>query len=149
MYRFAFSDQYTLTRTLPIGDAATWLGFDSFLMTHLVGLARLPVLRHLFQQRPIKRLLLNTTQRWQYGADDFVLTTRACNDTGSYQAWLRGKREAEATGLVAAKVVHRIVVEPPPTGVFHIEQLFQLEDFLPLLEQHGITFAGGAESFSR
>lgn len=141
VHRFAFSDQYTLTQTLPIANAATWLGFDSFLMTHLIGLARLPILRHLFQQGAIRQLLLNTTQRWQFGSDEFVLTTRACGGTGSYQAWLRGKREAMATGLVAAEVVHQLIIEQHPVGVFHIEQVFQLEDFLPLLEEHGITFS--------
>jgi saccharopine dehydrogenase-like NADP-dependent oxidoreductase len=142
VYRFAFSDQYTLPQTLPVTSAATWLGFDSFLMTHLIGLARLPVLRHLFQQKSVKRLLLHTTQRLQFGSDEFVLTTRARGGAGSYQAWLRGKREAVATGLVAAAVVHRLLIEPPPVGVYHIEQVFQLEDFLPLLAQHGLTFSG-------
>lgn len=141
VYHFAFSDQYTLPQTLPATSAATWLGFDSFLMTHLIGLARVPVLRRLFRQNSVKRLLLNTTQRLQFGSDEFVLTTRAQGSTGSYQAWLRGKREALATGLVAAEVVHRLMVEPSPAGVYHIEQLFQLEDFLPLLAQHGMTFS--------
>jgi hypothetical protein len=141
VYRFAFSDQYTLTQTLPIAEAATWLGFDSFLMTRLIGLARLPILRRLFRQRTVKQLLLNTTQRWQFGTDDFVLTTRARGKAGIYQAWLRGKREAQVTGLVAAEVVHRIILQQPAAGVFHIEQLFELEDFLSLLEQHGVTFS--------
>lgn len=144
VYRFAFSDQYTLPQTLPITDAATWLGFDSSLMTHLIGLARLPILRHLFRQRAIKQLLLNTTQRWQFGTDDFVLTTRASRGTDTYQAWLRGKREGVATGLVAAEVVQRLMMHHLPAGVYHIEQLFQLEDFLPLLEQHGMTFSSSS-----
>jgi hypothetical protein len=87
-------------------------------------------------------LLLDATQRWQFGTDDFVLTTRACGATGIYQAWLRGKGEARVTGLVTAEVVRRMMIEPPAAGVVHIEQLFQLEDFLPLLEQHGVTFSG-------
>ncbi len=141
VYRFAFSDQYTLPQTLPIKDAATWLGFDSFLMTHLIGLARLPALRYLFQQKPVQALFLTVTQRWQHGTQDFVLTTRACGGTGFYQAWLRGKGEAAVTGLVAAEVIRRIILQPPSPGVFHIEQLFTLEDFLPLLEQHGASFS--------
>jgi saccharopine dehydrogenase (NAD+, L-lysine forming) len=140
VHRFAFSDQYTLPQTLPIAQAATWLGFDSFFMTQLIGLARLPILRHLFQQNAIKQFLLNTTQRWQFGSDEFVLTTRACGAAGRYQAWLRAKREASVTGLVAAEVVHQMMIEQLPAGVFHIEQLFELEEFLPLLEQHGATF---------
>jgi hypothetical protein len=140
-YRFAFSDQYTLTETLPITSAATWLGFDSFIMTHLIGLARLPVLRHLFRQKTVKGFLLNLTQRLQFGSDKFVLTTRACGSTGCYQAWLHGKREAVATGLVAAEVIRRLIAEPPPAGVYHIEQVFKLEDFLPLLVKHDMVFS--------
>jgi saccharopine dehydrogenase (NAD+, L-lysine-forming) len=141
VYRFAFSDQYTLTQTLPIASAATWLGFDSFIMTHLIGLARLPVFRQLFQWKAVKRLLLNTTQRLQFGSDKFVLTVRACGSTGDYQAWMHGKREALATGLVAAEVVRRLMTESPPAGVYHIEQIYRLEDFLPLLVQYGMVFS--------
>lgn len=144
-HRFAFSDQYTLTRTLPIAEAATWLGFDSLLMTGLITLARLPVLRGLFQQSGVKQLLLNATQRVQFGTDEFVLTTRAQGSTGSYQAWLRGTRETVATGIVTAEVVRRILTERSPAGVYHIEQVFQLEDFLPLLAQHRMTFSGSDE----
>ncbi len=144
-YRFAFSDQYTLPQTLPIAGAATWLGFDSLLMTRLIGLARLPIVRGLFRQDAIKRLLLNLTQRRQFGSEEFVLTTRARGAKGTYQAWLRGTREVDVTGLVTAEVVRRIVLQPPAPGVHHIEQLFRLEDFLPALEAHGVRFFGGDE----
>jgi hypothetical protein len=81
----------------------------------------------------------------QFGSDEFVLTTHARGGADSYQAWLRGKREALAPSLVAAEVVHRLIIEPPPVGVYHIEQVFQLEDFLPLLAQHRMTFWGSRE----
>lgn len=139
VHHFAFSDQYTLPQTLPITEAVTWLGFDSFVMTHLITLARLPLFRSMFQRQFVKRILLNITQRLQFGSDEFVLTTYAQGSSGSYQAWLRGKREAVATGLVAAEVVHRLTLQHFPEGVHHIEQLFQLEDFLPLLKQHGMS----------
>jgi hypothetical protein len=141
VYHFAFSDQYTLPQTLPINSAATWLGFDSPLMTRLVGLARLPILSGLFQRQWVKQFLLNATQRLQFGSDEFVLTTQAHGQTVSYQTWLRGKREAVATGLVASEVIRRLLRQPFSAGVYHIEQLFQLEDFLPLLEQHSMTFS--------
>jgi len=143
VHRFAFSDQYTLPLTLPIADAATWLGFDSFLMTQLVGLARRPLLRGLFRREAVKRALLSLTQRFQFGSEEFVLTTRASGETGIYQAWLRGTREAEVTGLVTAEIVDRITMEHSAPGVYHIEQLFALEDVLPRLEKHGVTFADG------
>lgn len=141
VHRFAFADQYTLPQTLPIEAAATWLGFDSFLMTRLIGLARLPALRSLFQRHSIQAFLLNATQRWQIGRDDFVLTTRACGDKGVYQAWLHGKGEARATGLVTTEVIRRLLAQPQATGVFHIEQMFELGEFLAALQQHNITFA--------
>jgi hypothetical protein len=108
-------------------------------MTHLITLARLPFFRGVFQRQFVKRFLLNITQRLQFGSDEFVLTTYAQGSSGSYQAWLRGKREAVATGLVAAEVAHRIMLQRFPEGVYHIEQMFQLDDFLPLLEQHGMS----------
>ena len=140
VHRFAFSDQYTLPRTLPIDEAANWLAFDSRLMTQLIGLARLPILRRLFQQQPVKKFILNMTQRWRFGTDEFVLATRARGANGTYQAWLCGKGATRVTGLATAEVVHRVVTKQPVAGVYHIEQLFQLEDFLPVLEEHGVTF---------
>jgi saccharopine dehydrogenase (NAD+, L-lysine forming) len=141
VYRFAFPDQYTLPQTLPITTASSWLCFDSAFITHLIRLARLPLIRTLLQKNAVKQFSLNLLQRWQVGSDDFVLTTRARSGAALYQAWLSGKSEAEITGLVAAEVVHRMIAQPRDAGVFHIEQLFQLEEFLPLLEAHGITFS--------
>lgn len=147
VYRFAFSDQYTLPQTLPIAQAATWLGFDSSLMTRLIGLARLPLLGRWFKWKPIKQLLLNSTQKIHFGTDEFVLSTRAYGSrtggTGSatYQTWLRGRREALVTGLVAAEVIHRLISGQHPSGVYHIEQLFELQDFLPMLETNGVTLS--------
>lgn len=149
VYRFAFSDQYTLPQTLPIGEAANWLAFDSLLMTQLIGLARLPILRRLFQQRTVTQFILTMTRRWRFGTDEFVLASCACGETGTYQAWLRGKGATRVTGLAAAEVIHRVVTEQPSAGVFHIEQLFQLEDFLPMLEQHGVTFFSSNEKLER
>lgn len=144
VHRFAFSDQYTLPETLPMGEAATWLGFDTFVMTQLITLARLPILRWLFRQNAVKQLLLSTTQRMQFGTDEFVLTTRAQGNTKSYQAWLRGKRETLATGIVTAEVIRRLLTERFPAGVYHIEQIFEFENFLPVLQQHGMTFSSTA-----
>ena len=69
------------------------------------------------------------------------LTTRARQGEKIYQAWLAGKSEADITGLVAAEVVHRLVIQLREAGVYHIEQLFELKEFLPLLAQHGVTFS--------
>jgi saccharopine dehydrogenase-like NADP-dependent oxidoreductase len=144
-YRFAFSDQFTLPNTLPIAEAATWMGFDSWLVTHLIGMARLPVLRQLFQQPSIQRLFLKATQRWQFGSDEFVLAACATGAACSYRAWLRGQSEVKITALVAAEVIRRIAQNSYPAGVHHIEQLFCLEDFLTLLERHGTVFSDTAE----
>ncbi len=149
VYRFAFSDQFTLPQTLPIDTAAAWLAFDSFLTTQLITLARLPLLRRLFRQRPVQKILLNSTQRLQFGSEAFVLTTRACGQAGVYQAWLHGQGEARVTGLVTAEVVRQMLEQPPAAGVFHIEQLFELGTFMPALEQNGVVFADASSQNSR
>lgn len=142
VHRFAFSDQCTLTETLPITNAATWLGFDSRLMTRLIGLGRSRLLRPLFQTENVRRLLLSSTQRFHFGTEEFVLLTRAKGANGIYQAVLRGCREAAVTALVAAEVVRMISAEPIEAGVHHIEQLYELEAFLPRLEHYGVAFTG-------
>jgi short subunit dehydrogenase-like uncharacterized protein len=149
VHRFPFSDQYTLKDSLSVANAASWLCFDSPAMTRLIGLARLPLMRQLFKQRWIKQIAAHIIQKWHVGREDFVLTARAKNDLHTHQVWLTGKHQSEATGLVAALVVEQLTSIPALSGVYHIEQLFQLEDFLPALEKHGYLLSETTPSVSK
>jgi hypothetical protein len=68
-----YNERYSSSRC----EAANWLAFDSLLMTQLIGLARLPILRRVFQKRTVTQFILNLIQGWRFGTDDFVLATRA------------------------------------------------------------------------
>lgn len=140
-YQFEFSDQHTLPQTLPIRQASTWLGFDSHLMTHLIGFARFPIFRSLFQHTLMQNFLLYLTQNLRFGSDYFVLTTQAERENDHYQMWLSGRSEARVTGLVTAEVLRQMMTKHPSAGVFHIEQLIELADILPFLESSGVVIS--------
>jgi len=57
-----------------------------------------------------------------------------------YECSLRGNGEGWITGLVAATIVEKLTVTSYPHGVFHIEQLFDLSEFLENLGYNGLTF---------
>ena len=143
VYRFAISDQYTLTQTLPIAKAATWLGFDSALMTHiLIGLPRLPLIRQIIRSQFMQNFLLTLSRMWQFGSKDFVLTALAEGQDAIYQMWISGTKESEVTGLVAAEIVTQLIENNKSRpGIFHIEELFEFKDFLPMLQRHNVTFS--------
>ncbi|MNE90557.1 hypothetical protein D3C80_1880830 [compost metagenome] len=47
---------------------------------------------------------------------------------------LSGKREAYITARAAAAVAEHVYAAEPPHGVFHIEQLFDLNSMLPQMQ---------------
>jgi hypothetical protein len=147
---YAFPDQYTLPQSLPIETARSWLCLDSALMTRLFGLVRQLGLSRLFRNESFLRRFVGLSRRLHFGHEDCVLTTRIAGPGGSYQAWLKGKGEGFVTALAAAEAAHRLVTGSFSSGVYHIEQMFRLEDFLPTLASENVLFEeashGGLES---
>lgn len=142
VYRFAFADQYVIEKTLPIGDAFSWSCFDRVLSTHFIGLVRILRLGWLFRNPTFRCWLVSVVQKFRFGSDVFVLTSRVTGNLPDqvYQCWLKGNGEAEITALVAAESILKLIQKRLPTGVHHSEQIFKLETFIPLLASKGVTF---------
>ena len=58
-----------------------------------------------------------------------------------------GDGEGRITGLVAAQVAQRLIAGDFPSGVFHIEQLFEPLQFITELEDDGLRFHANAVRF--
>lgn len=129
VHRFPFSDQYTLPGTLGIPNVRTGLGLDSSAMTTLLAAARSPGLARVLRSRPVESIL----GRVHIGSDRFALKA----ESGSAGAWLTGRRQSRATGVVAALLVERLDTFAP--GVRHIEQLVDPAEFLTTLRDHGFS----------
>lgn len=142
-YRFNFSDQHVLPQTLDLKSVSTRLCFDSawmtssFIVMNKIGVSRLLTLKG------VEGLLVSLLKRLHFGSAEFVVKVDGGNlpEKGAlYECSLWGEVEGRVTGLVAAKVAEKMILSSYPVGVFHIEQLFTLDEFLEDLDQHGLKF---------
>ncbi|MGC1218983.1 MAG: saccharopine dehydrogenase NADP-binding domain-containing protein [Phormidesmis sp.] len=142
-YRFNFSDQHVLPQTLGLKSVATRLCFGSAWMTSLFPIANKVGVSRLLKLKSVERLLVSLLKRLHFGSAEFVVKVDGGNvpEKGAlYECSLWGEVEGQVTGLVAAKVAEKLVLFSYPVGVFHIEQLFTLHEFLECLDQHGLKF---------
>jgi len=141
-FRFDFPDQHTLPKTLGIDSLSSRLCFDLEIVTKsLSALKRAGLLRFLHRERG-KEVTTQLLKKLRFGSDQFALKVDA---TGSrdgqeirFSSAIRGAAEAHLTGLVAAQVARRLYSSVYPAGVFHIEQLFEPQEFINSL--NGIHF---------
>jgi hypothetical protein len=137
---YAFPDQYTLPQTLPIESATSWLCVDSAVMTRLFGLLRRLRLSGAFRNAWFLGLFARLGRRLRFGREDCVVTTRVVGPEDTYQAWLTAGGEAFVTALAAAEAARRLATASFGSGVYHVEQVFRLDDFLPKLTREGVSF---------
>ena len=142
-YRFNFSDQHVLPQTLGLKSVSTRLCFDSAWMTSLFAVVKKTGVSRLLTLKGIEGLLISLLKRLHFGSAEFAVKVDGGNlpEKGAlYECSLWGEVEGRVTGLVAAKVAEKLVLSSYPAGVFHIEQLFTLHEFLASLGQHGLKF---------
>ncbi|MBD8497999.1 saccharopine dehydrogenase family protein [Paenibacillus arenosi] len=138
-YRFNFSDQHAIPRTLAIPTVSTRLCFDSNSITRMLAWLRATGLFHLLKIKPIRQFAVLAFSKIRLGSDQFAVKVDAQgkqnNEDVSVECLVRGRHEANMTAAVATAVATAIYRSPMPYGVYHIEQLFQLLDLLPTIEQ--------------
>lgn len=142
-YSFNFLDQHTLPKTLGIKSASTGMCFDSVLMTRMLSILAHTGYINLARSSNLLKPLTGILQLLKLGTDKFVAKVEAKgtinNRTAIYETSISGSKEGFITGLVAAKVAEYLYTKPFPPGVFHIEQLFDLEQFVEDLETENLT----------
>ncbi|MEE8120392.1 MAG: hypothetical protein V3T55_02615, partial [Anaerolineales bacterium] len=145
-YRFNFSDQHVIKRTLNLQSASTWLCFDSALITCLLAAsARVGALR-LLRQPWMQERMVNLMRFIRLGSEIFVLQVRAYtelrDEQPAFESTIRGYGGGHGTGIVASKVADRMFRNAFPSGVFHLEQVIEPEIFLEGLEEEGFWWSG-------
>ncbi|WP_028609105.1 saccharopine dehydrogenase family protein [Paenibacillus harenae] len=145
-YRFNFSDQHVLPRTLGISSVSTRLCFDSVMMTNLIAVLKRTGIIRLLQNPFIRRKVVDLFEKSQWGSEIYVAKADVAGKINGhhvrYQGSIRGEKEFYVTGRVASYVAKKVYGGQHPPGVFHIEELFQptelfadLNDVVTLDEQ--------------
>ncbi|MFS0557675.1 saccharopine dehydrogenase family protein [Brevibacillus sp. 179-C9.3 HS] len=138
-YRFPFSDQQTLARTLGVPTVSTRLCFEQDWMTRVVAALRSMGICRLLEQPKVRQATIDAFERWKMGDDRFAIKVEARGKRGNNEATveclLYGHDQSKMTACVAADVAKSLYTEAFPPGVHHIEQLFKLEKMRYWLEQ--------------
>ena len=138
-YRFNFSDQHVLTRTLNVGSVSTWLCFDNRFMTGCFALVARTGLSRLFWSPVMRRLAVWCFQHVRFGSDVCGVAVRAkgktVDDTISRACGVVGRGEALMTAIVASETVRQVLAQEFPAGVYHSEQCIDLGEVIAALQK--------------
>lgn len=139
-YRFDFSDQHTLPQTLGVPDVSTWTTYDRAATARLLSqLAKRGVLRWT-RNRVIRRLTVLLLSALRGGSDQFAVAVTAtpAGEAQTLSATATGHQEAQATAVVAAETLRRVLNTTPAAGAFQLDELYDLADFEAPLARNGI-----------
>ncbi|WP_138754773.1 saccharopine dehydrogenase family protein [Paenibacillus sinopodophylli] len=137
-YRFPFSDQQTLPTTLGVPSISTRLCFDSRFVTKTIAvLQRLGFMR-LLRIGWIRELAIQSFGKLRIGSEGYAVKIAGYGKQGEMDTivefGLQGEKEADITAGVAAAAAMAMYESELPKGIFHVEQLFELN-----LHEQGIA----------
>lgn len=137
-YRFNFSDQHVIGRTLGIASVSTWVRFEDSITTWLfagvsrAGLGRL--LRRPFWRKIGLWLFMNI----HIGSDICGVAVQARGRTEGRSEELTigvvGRKEALMTAIIAAETTRQVLTANPGPGVFHSEEAIALDPVIAALK---------------
>lgn len=138
-YRFNFSDQHTLSKTLGLPKVRTWSTFDPpWMATLLWRLAQLHVLR-LTRLRPVRRATVWGLDKLTFGTDGFAMSVEAATIDGQqYRCTATGQAEAHGTAVMTADLIRQCLQTTPEPGVAQLDERYALASYLPSLAAHDI-----------
>lgn len=143
-FPFNFLERHTLPHTLAIDSVDTWIAFDSDATTWGFMLSKKMGLSWLIDSPWGRRCILNLMKNVHIGSERYVvkIEMQGCiaGQPRGHEVSISGTGEGHATGITTAEVAERLMTGSYTPGVFYIEQLFELQDFLKKLRQRGLIF---------
>lgn len=104
--------------------------FDSNFITRSIHLLKKSKLIHCI---PVQ-LLNSLFSRFHIGKPKFIVKVIGQNKDGDIdEIQLQGRKEADATAMMACFISQKMYDSKYPTGVHHIEQFFSWEEIYPFL----------------
>lgn len=142
VFRFNFSDQQMVVKTLDIVSASTWLCFDLPLTTWSFALGKKTGLFQLLRFKTAREFLVRVFRAVHFGSDQSAIRVDmqgvADGQDTRLASAITGRNSGYATGIVTAEVAKQLYTSLYPAGVFHIEQL--PADFIAKMEPYGLRF---------
>ncbi|UOQ50426.1 saccharopine dehydrogenase NADP-binding domain-containing protein [Gracilibacillus caseinilyticus] len=136
-YLFNFSDQHTLRKHFSSGTVKTYITFDVEGINRLISLLRFTRLTALLKQKWIKKAVIKLIHSFSIGSDICAIHVEGNNQTDDtikeVSHVVYGKSEAIMTAMITALLIEKMLKQPLPPGIFHLDELFTLEDFHPSL----------------
>jgi saccharopine dehydrogenase-like NADP-dependent oxidoreductase len=141
-YRFNFPDQHSLPKTLGINSISSRLCFDLEIVTKIFAILKNTGALRIIQRKWAKNLMTQGLKYLNFGSDQFALKVEAFGKNNGasekLSSTILGAGEAQMTGMIATQVAQQIYSGNFPVGVFHIEQLFELDALTEKLIENGL-----------
>ncbi len=129
-YRFNFSDQHVIGRTLDVPAVSTWLRFDDRVSTWLFAKSSQAGLGRLLRRHWWRKIAVWLFTKVHMGSDICGVaaraTGRARDGAETLTLGLIGRKEALMTAIVAAETARQLLYGNPLAGVLHTEQAIAL-----------------------
>lgn len=140
-YRFDFSDQHMLNRSLQAGQISSRLAFDSRLVTRSLNWLRKTGVLSLVKDKHAN-VAYKIMRTFPLGTDQWALQVEVCglkeNKRVSHKLLARGCAEGNATAIIAAYVVSRLYENKLPPGVHAVETALDAKEVYAHARQRGI-----------
>lgn len=137
-YRFNFSDQHVIGRTLDVPTVSSWVRFDSRTSTWLIAKSVRAGLARLLRRRRWRKRAVWLFMNAHLGSDVCGVAVRAEGRTNtrahSLTLGVVGRKEAQMTAIIAAETARQILAKQPAPGVFHSEQVVALDPIVRALQ---------------
>ncbi len=137
-WRFNFSDQQVVAKSLGLATVSTWIRFDDRLSTWaFAGLSRIGF------GRLLRRGWLRNTMIWLFmnvhmGSDIVIVAVRATGRSkqgaDDLTIALTGRKQSLMTAIITAETVRQLLTRKFQPGIFHSEQVIALNPIIAELK---------------
>nr|WKN38639.1 saccharopine dehydrogenase NADP-binding domain-containing protein [Tunicatimonas sp. TK19036] len=143
-YSFSFLDQFVIAETLKVPSVITRICFDRKLITSLLAFLAEMGFFKLLKYHQIKMIFKTILKKIKRGSDIYSIQVEAYGGQKGKRilsiASVTGHQEAKATAMVAAKTARLLLSNQLPSGVFHLHELYEINDFSNDLEDMEFEF---------
>ncbi|OCL26344.1 Saccharopine dehydrogenase [Orenia metallireducens] len=139
-YRFNFVEQHILPKTLNIKTVSHRICFDSKLVTRLLALLKKLGFFNLLKVTLFRKMIIKIFEKINLGSDLFAAKVDALGKKDGkeikFECSILGNNQSKITGKITSIIANYIYTKKYPAGVYHIEEIFSIEDIMEELSKY-------------